>query len=62
MKKIKAILVIVILGIVVCRYYDSIVSFVSTLHMPFIQESHEYMPETDKSSYEYYFKSYTENY
>lgn len=60
MKKLKAILIITILCGVVCFYHDNIADFIK--QTPFFDNGCEYEPETDKSSYEYYFKSYTENY
>lgn len=60
MKKLKAILIIVILCGVFCLYHNNIADFIK--QMPFFDNSSEYEPEMDKSSYEYYFKSYTENY
>lgn len=62
MKKVKAILIVVILCGLVCMYYDNIVNLINNWQTTFSQSSYEYVPETDKSSYEYYFKSYTENY
>ncbi|MDE5763633.1 MAG: hypothetical protein K2I00_01530 [Ruminococcus sp.] len=62
MKKLKAILIIIILVGLVYTYQDDIASFISNLNIQSRQNSHEYVPETDRSTYEYYFKSFMEKY
>lgn len=61
-KKIKAILIVIILSGLICIYHENIIDFINTLNLPFSQNiADNDIPEINRNSYEYYFKPYVEN-
>ena len=59
-KKFKAILIVIIATFCIYIYRNNISDFIKRIPF-FSSDSEEYQPNVNKSSYEYFFKSYTEN-